>query len=141
MTGKITPLIDKTAYVPLIKELTENRPMIDEIRKRMENEGEYASSPELHVMYAVSAKKLSRQGSVSLSPANIEGSKKALLNTPVNTLPGKILRTAQPTVEVEKTKIKIQRQFRKNIIANINKNGKYSLNGQSDRDWETKYER
>ena len=129
--GKITPLIDKTAYVPLIKELTENRPMIDEIRKRMENEGEYASSPELHVMYAISAKKLSRQGSVSLSPANIEGSKRALLNTPVNTLPGRILRTAQPTVEVEKTKIKIQRQFRKNIIANINKNGEYSLSGQT----------
>jgi hypothetical protein len=129
--GKNTHRVDKTAFVPISKELTENRPGIDMIRQRMEGEGIYQDAPALHVMYAVSAQKLSRQGTIPIAVNNERLTTNSLLNAPITTLPGEGLRIVQPTVEAEKNKIKIQRQFRKNIIANIFKDGSYTLGGKT----------
>jgi len=126
---KQTPFVDKTAYVPLIKEYTRNNPTLEEVRKRMEVEEEYAGMTPLHVMHAVSAKKLSRLNTVALKVDNAKQNSRVLQNITPIALPGRLLKIAQPVVERDKTKIKIQRQFRKNIIANINKDATYNVAG------------
>lgn len=131
LNSKITPYVDKTAFVPLTAELTQSRPVLDELRKRMEAVDEYSNLPEVHVVAAVSAQKLSRKGTIPVNVSNLEATKGSLTGAPITTVPGNHLRIVQPTVEVEKNKIKIQRQFRKNVIANINMDGQYSLAGNN----------
>ena len=127
--GKITPFVDKTAYVPISAELTAQRPALDIIRRRMESIGEFEGLPEVHVASFVSAKKLARQNTIT-APINNE---KKLINNLKNAkhtvMPSNSLRVAQPAVEKGKLKTKVQRQFRKNIIANIIEGNDYFIGG------------
>lgn len=117
---------EKNSYTVLLKEYTKDFPHLEDIRQRMELEGQYAGQglQPLHVLNHVSGKKVAKRG-VYQHTGNIG----ELSNMVINKNNSKKLRFPQNIGEMKPDpKVIISRQLKKNMIANVADGTIYDLN-------------
>ena len=122
----ISTTSEKNSYTVLLKSYSKDFPHLEDIRQRMELEGQYAGKnlKPLHVLNHVSGKKIAKRG-VYQHTGNIG----ELGNMVVNTNNSKKLRFPQNIGEMkEDPKVIISRQLKKNMIANVADGTIYDLN-------------
>ncbi len=117
---------EKNSYTVLLKEYTKDFPHLEDIRSRMELDGQYAGQglQPLHVLNHVSGKKIAKRG-VYQHTGNIG----ELSNMILNKNNSKKLRFPQNIGEMKPDpKVIISRQLKKNMIANVADGTIYDLN-------------
>lgn len=113
----MVPISEKNGWRVLLEEGTKNNPIMDELRQRMELTGAYAGRTDLeqiHVVNVESARKFSKS-----AVYQIQGLPGEFENLYGETLDSKGLGSAQDINNLEKNKVVIGVQIKKNAIANI----------------------
>jgi hypothetical protein len=124
LNGSKVPISHKNHYHVLLREMTEYNPELDNVRRRMEADGEYAGLEPVHVVNFVTGQKLARKG---VSTTNgVEGD---LMEVTVNNVSTRGLRFPQIIPDAKKQSIApFNRQLRKNGINFIYDDQTYTLN-------------
>lgn len=119
----VFPDSQKNSYSVLIKSYTENFPHMEDLRQRMEAEGDYAGQTPIHVVNFVSGKKLAKRGVYKHS--GVIGS---LGDIVVNKYDSAKLRFPQfiPSPK-EDPKNALNRQIKKNMVANVEDGTSYFI--------------
>lgn len=119
----VFPDSQKNSYSVLIKSYTENFPHMEDLRQRMEAEGDYAGQTPIHVVNFVSGKKLAKRGVYKHS--GVIGS---LGDIVVNKYDSGKLRFPQfiPSPK-EDPKNALNRQIKKNMVANVEDGTSYFI--------------
>jgi hypothetical protein len=113
----MVPINEKNGWRVLLEEGTQNNPIMNDLRQRMELTGEYAGRADLepiHVVNVESARKFSKS-----AVYQIQGLKGEFENLYGETLDSRGLGLAQDINNLEKNKVVIGVQIKKNAIANI----------------------
>ena len=113
----MVPISEKNGWRVLLEEGTQNNPIMNGLRQRMELTGEYANRTDLepiHVVNVESARKFSKS-----AVYQIQGLPGEFENLYGETLDSKGLGSAQDINNLEKNKVVIGVQIKKNAIANI----------------------
>lgn len=119
----VYPDSQKNSYSVLIKSYTENFPHMEDLRQRMEAEGDYTGQTPIHVVNFVSGKKLAKRGVYKHS--GVIGS---LGDIVVNKYDSSKLRFPQfiPSPKENPTNA-LNRQIKKNMVANVEDGTNYFL--------------
>jgi hypothetical protein len=113
----MVPINEKNGWRVLLEEGTQNNPIMNDLRQRMELTGEYANRTDLqpiHVVNVESARKFSKS-----AVYQVQGLKGEFENLYGETLDSRGLGAAQDINNLEKNKVVIGVQIKKNAIANI----------------------
>ena len=122
--NSMTPISEKNSYSVLLKSYTKDFPQLEELRQRMESEGEYLGMTPVHVANFVSGKKLAKR-----NVHTITGAPKEFMNTVVNTNDSRGLRKPQTIPEMkENPVVTLNRQIKKNMMANVEDKPTYTFN-------------
>ena len=124
--GSMVPINEKNSWRVLLEEGTQNNPIMNDLRQRMELTGEYAGRTDLepvHVVNVESARKFSRSAVYQIQ--GIQGEFEGLYG---EALDSKGLGIAQDITNLEKDKVVIGVQIKKNAIANIVAGNTYVYN-------------
>jgi len=113
----MVPISEKNGWRVLLEEGTQNNPIMNDLRQRMELTGEYAGRTDLdpiHVVNVESARKFSKSAVYQIQ--GLKGEFESLYGEPLDS---RGLGLAQDINNLEKNKVVIGVQIKKNAIANI----------------------
>lgn len=121
----MVPVSEKNSWHVLLEESTKSSSVMNDLRQRMELTGDYADKGlnPIHVVNTESVRKFSKSAVYQVQ--GVKGEFNQLFG---ETLDSKGLGTAQDITNLEKQKVIINRQVKKNGIANVNRRGTYTLN-------------
>lgn len=124
MGRSMVPISEKNSYSVLLKSYTKDFPQIDALRRRMDGEGEYAGLDPIHVVNFVSGKKLAKR-----NVHKVTGQPNEFASVVINVNDSRGLRKPQSIPEMKDNPVAtFNRQIKKNMMANINNAGTYTLN-------------
>ena len=122
--GNKVPISHKNHYHVLTRELTENNEALDNLRRRMEADGEYTGLGPVHVVNFVTGQKLGRKG-----VNTTQGETGDLMEATVNTISTRGLRIPQVIPDAKaQSVVPFNRQVRKNGINFIYDDQTYTIN-------------
>ena len=123
--GRVVPISHKNSYIVLTKELAESNKNLTTLLNRMEAVEEFEGLTPIDVVNMESAKKTG--GFIPIDATNVTSLKEAK----VMVLDSRGLKFPQIIPEKDKSEITFGRQPRKTMIANIVREGTYTIDGTS----------
>ena len=126
INNNVVPINEKNSWRVLLEEGTKGNSTMNDLRQRMEKTGDYANNPDIQpidIVNVESARKFHKS-----SVYQITGTQGEFTNLYVETLNSAGLGFPQEIADTGKQKAIINRQLKKNAIANVNKNAVYKYN-------------
>jgi hypothetical protein len=126
INNNVTPINEKNSWRVLLEEATKGNSTMNDLRQRMEKTGNYANNPnisQIDVVNVESARKFHKS-----SVYQVTGQSGEFTDLYVEELNSRGLGFPQTISDTGKQKAIINRQLKKNAIANVRKDGVYKYN-------------
>jgi len=126
INNNVTPINEKNSWRVLLEEATKDNSTMNDLRQRMEKTGQYANNPNISKIDVVNVESVRKFHKSSVY--QVTGEAGEFTNLYVEELNSRGLGFPQKISDTGKQKAIINRQLKKNAIANVNKAGVYKYN-------------